>query len=243
MYLVADLGNTLIKLALFDQKELLQLNKFDLKTEYDSIQQFIETVEPKTPCIISSVISKSTELETLLSQRFRITILNTKTTLPIVNCYNSPKTLGDDRLANAVAASATYQGKNVLVVDMGTCIKYDFITKNAEYLGGAISPGIKMRFNSLYENTGRLPLLESNNETPLTGKTTQESILSGVLNGIRFEIEGAIQQYSDLYESLTIVFTGGDHQRFVKEIKYPIFARPNLTLEGLYYILKINEIK
>ena len=243
MYLVADLGNTRIKLALFNQKGLHSIKKYDLESNIESIEAYLIDLDSNTPCIVSSVLANSNQIEALLNEKFNVISLNAKTTLPIVNGYKTPETLGDDRLANAAGASALFPEKDVLVIDMGTCIKYDFISKNAEYLGGAISPGVQMRFNSLNQNTGRLPLVDPKNVVGVTGTNTEESIVSGVLNGIIFEIEGTINRYSSLYESLTIVFTGGDHQRFVKQFKYRIFARPNLTLEGLYYILKINEVK
>lgn len=243
MYLVADLGNTQLKLALFTTKGIQEVKKFDSKIDTSSIFSFLGSLDKKFPCILSSVVEKDNEIEKFLNKKFKVIYLNTKTKLPIVNVYKTPKTLGQDRLANAAAAAQEFPKQAVLSIDMGTCIKYDFITKNSEYLGGAISPGLQMRFQSLNNHTGRLPKVKEKIEASLIGENTEGSILSGVINGIRFEIEGVIEEYRKLHDPLIIVLTGGDHKRFVEELKYPIFARPNLTLEGLFYILKINENK
>lgn len=243
MYLVADLGNTQLKLALFTTKGIQEVKKFDSKIDTSSIFSFLGSLDKKFPCILSSVVEKDNEIEKFLNKKFKVIYLNTKTKLPIVNVYKTPKTLGQDRLANAAAAAQEFPKQAVLSIDMGTCIKYDFITKNSEYLGGAISPGLQMRFQSLNNHTGRLPKVKEKREASLIGENTEGSILSGVINGIRFEIEGVIEEYKKLHDPLIIVLTGGDHKRFVEELKYPIFARPNLTLEGLFYILKINENK
>ncbi|MBD79714.1 MAG: pantothenate kinase [Crocinitomicaceae bacterium] len=243
MYLVADLGNTQLKLALFDQKGMVQLKKLNRETDFDLFKEHLDSISPETPCIISSVIEEENEIEKEITNRFKTIYLNNSSNLPLKNNYRTPETLGQDRLANAVACHTHHPNQNVLSIDMGTCIKYDFVNATGEYLGGAISPGLQMRLESLSTNTGRLPLLEPEGDVAVIGGNTKESILSGVMNGIRFELEGVIEEYKRQYNDLYIVLTGGDHERFVKAFKYPIFARPNLTLEGLYYILKINESK
>ena len=154
--------------------------------------------------------------------------------------YKTPKTLGVDRIALASAAIQKYPKKNVLVIDAGTCITFDFISKDKEYLGGAISPGIQMRYKALHNFTAKLPLLDSGELTSFIGFDTESSIHSGVLNGVCNELDGVINQYSKKFRDLTVVLTGGDTNFLAKQLKSVIFAHPNFVLEGLHTILNYN---
>ena len=126
------------------------------------------------------------------------------------------------------------------MIDAGTCITYDFITKQCEYLGGAISLGIQMRYKALHEFTAKLPLLEPNELQNFIGVDTNTSIHSGVINGVSNEIDGIIKQYQKKYQELTVVLTGGDTYFLSKQLKSVIFAHPNFVLEGLHTILIHN---
>ena len=155
--------------------------------------------------------------------------------------YKSTSTLGSDRLAAAVGGNFMFPNKNVLIIDAGTCIKYNFVSKNNEYLGGGISPGLRMRFKSLPAFTSRLPLIEMEEDFDnLIGTDTRESILSGVELGAIAEVDGIIERYKSIYEDLTVVFTGGDFNFFVKRLKNSIFADQFLILRGLNVILDYN---
>ena len=176
-----------------------------------------------------------------MSETAPLVILDENTPLPIKNLYETPATLGKDRLAAAVGARAIFPGKNVLSIDAGTCITYDFLTKDGEYLGGSISPGIRMRFRAMHAFTGRLPLVEPEDFTGLIGKTTAESLLSGVINGVCEEIKGLIARYNEQYEDLTAVITGGDHEYLHNKLKINIFAVPDLVLPGLNEILDCHD--
>ena len=160
--------------------------------------------------------------------------------LPIsIEEYDTPKTLGTDRIANAVAAHHYSNTEQALVIDVGTCIKFDLVLKG-KYQGGSISPGYAMRLKAMHEFTGALPQLELEDFSPTIGKSTKQAMLSGVINGIQAEISGFINYYTQQYQQLTIFLTGGDHKRFDKELKNSIFADDNLTIKGLYIILKHN---
>ena len=167
--------------------------------------------------------------------------MNTTTPLPFKNRYTTPSTLGNDRIALAAAAVCVYPLKNTLVIDAGTCITFDFINSKNEYLGGAISPGIGMRYKSLHQYTGKLPLLSKNEEFKLIGTSTKSSIHSGIINGIICEIKGVIAQYQQDFGDLTIVLTGGDTKFLSKQLKNSIFANQNFLLRGLNKILTFNN--
>ena len=242
MELIIDLGNTNQKAAVFGEGKLLELFRFphlglrEIRTvtgKYTGIDQII----------LSSVVEHSPELISYLGKMAPLLVLDEDTPLPLINQYRSKKTLGKDRIAAAVAGHLTYPGENVLVVNSGTCITYDFVNAGGEYLGGAISPGIMMRFRALHTFTGKLPLIEISEEVDLTGTDTEGSILSGVLNGALAEIEGFTGRYMEIYPRLRVILSGGDVNYFDKRLKVSTFAVPNIVIHGLQQILAFNVSK
>ena len=238
MNLIIDIGNTRIKVAVFHQYKLVE-------TEIISNDELIITLKNKQKkfslknAIISSVGKiKSKDIKTLNNFEKVIT-LDHSIKVPFINTYKTPKTLGVDRIALVSGAIHQFPKKNVLIIDAGSCITYDFVNSKKEYLGGAISPGINMRYRSLNLFTANLPKLEISKFT-LTGRNTNQSIHSGILNGILHEIDGVIAEYQDKYPNLTIVLTGGDTNFLAKKLKSSIFANPNFLLEGLNSILIHN---
>lgn len=238
MQLIIDIGNTRIKFALFQEQTLFAFDTGDVS----QLKHFIKNKIIKN-AIISSV-AKSEKIEELLTiHNIRFVNFSHKTKIPIINKYATPKTLGDDRLANVIGGSILYPNKNVLVIDCGTCLKFDFINQKSEYIGGAISLGLKMRFKALNKFTENLPVIQPKEIDFLEGNSTENSILSGIINGTIAEINGVISQYSAIYESLTIILTGGDANFFDTKIKSNIFVNSNLTLIGLNEILLYNTKK
>jgi len=236
--LVIDFGNTLAKVAVFQNDDLIHLEKTSLlSTEF--LEQIKHDFRPVS-AIISTVIEVPASIRQYLEAHFRFYELTHHTILPISNLYKSPETLGKDRLAAVVGASALFPQQDCLVIDAGTCITYDFIDKNACYYGGAISPGISLRFKALHNFTSKLPLVSYKNFESLTGATTEESILSGVLNGTTAELKCIISEYCSIYPKIKVVLTGGDFNYFDKKLKSNIFAVPNLVLIGLNVILDFN---
>jgi type III pantothenate kinase len=152
------------------------------------------------------------------------------------------ETIGIDRLCNVAAAIKNFESENCLVVDIGTCIKFDFISANNIYLGGSISPGIDVRYKSLHEQTSKLPLIASKVNTPIIGDNTKRAIHSGVINGMQYEIQGMILRYEKDFSDLKILITGGDASYFDFPQKSNIFANKNLTLEGIAEIYEINAL-
>ncbi|MBJ2173934.1 type III pantothenate kinase [Aureibaculum sp. A20] len=236
MNLVIDIGNTRAKLAVFKQDKLV----FSLISDHEDINKNIDKLQEEYSlknCILSSVTNILTDMELKKFEKF--VQLDHKTSVPFKNIYNTPMTLGVDRIALASAAVHKYPKQNVLVIDSGTCITYDFINSKIEYLGGAISPGINLRYKSLNQFTANLPLLEQASYK-LIGTDTNSSIHSGVLNGFIQEINGIIKQYNSEFSNLTVVLTGGDTNFLAKKLKSSIFANPNFLLEGLNSILIYN---
>ena len=152
---------------------------------------------------------------------------------PFENLYKTPNTVGIDRLVLASGAVLMFPNQNRLVIDAGTCITYDFINEKNQYLGGAISPGIRLRYESLHNYTAKLPLLDMKLPDELIGKSTNDSIHSGVINGVINEIDGFIDQYREQYSKFIIILTGGDTDFLAKRLKNTIFANPNFLLESL----------
>jgi type III pantothenate kinase len=238
MNLTIDSGNTSSKLVIFDQDKIRQtfyLKKLILKDIKKIFSDFL--IERS---ILSAVVKTDKNIPDFLRSNSFFISLNSSTRLPVKNRYKTPATLGSDRLASAIGANSLFPKTNVLVIDAGTCIKYDFINSKKEYLGGSISPGLNMRFLALHNFTDRLPLITPERTSKLTGATTKESILTGVETGIIHEMNGFIEAYRSRYKELNIVMSGGDAPLFVKRLKSSIFAAPNLIHVGLHEILKFN---
>jgi type III pantothenate kinase len=242
MNLILDFGNTQQKLALFDAGELLLVQAHPVWSK-EMIAQFVDAHPGITSCIFSSVIQHPEDIPEYLRQRMKFISLDEHTLVPIVNRYDTKNSLGKDRLAAAVAGAATFPGENILIIIAGTALTYDFVNEQGEYLGGAISPGMQMRFNALHTFTGKLPLLSYRESVDLMGSDTHMSILSGVINGIVAEIEGVSHRYRENHPGLKIILSGGDLNYFVKRLKISIFALPNIVIHGLQQILLFNVNK
>ena len=236
MNLVVDIGNTLVKAAVFKENKLVEVIQQRDFSEND-IEALVSKYKVRNG-IYSSV--RGVDATKMLT-KCKFLALSHTTPLPLKNLYKTPETLGKDRIAGVVAAGAEFKGDNVLVIDMGTCVTYDFINANNEYLGGSISPGFDMRFKALNTFTGQLPKVEYKNENPeLIGNSTHNSIMSGVFYGFKNELQGIINHYNSQYTNLKVVLTGGDIELFELEPKNRIFADKFLVLKGLNIILDYN---
>ena len=247
MNLTIDQGNTFTKIAVFEQDNCIKefsISDSDIKGKLNEI---FSTYKIENT-ILSSVIHTSPETIDLLTSKSKNFIqLNEHTPLPIKNLYKTPATLGKDRIAVAVGANYLKPSTNVLVIDAGTTITYEFINANGEYLGGNISPGMKMRFNSLHTFTKKLPLIEQTENLAnadrwfdLLGNDTKSAILSGVINGIIFEMDGYIDTLKEKYADINVFLTGGDTFFFENTLKNRTFAHKNLLSVGLNRILNYN---
>ncbi|MCA0932784.1 type III pantothenate kinase [Lutimonas saemankumensis] len=239
MNLVIDIGNTQIKVAVFEDTILLYKDQFPKDQIISKIISIDEQYEIKRS-IVSHVSSLDNEVWQDIEGLIKPLKLNYKTQLPFKNKYQTPNTLGVDRIALMAGAISQFPKNNVLVIDAGSCITFDFLNEDGSYEGGDISPGIHMRYKAVNHFTANLPLLEKSEHIPEIGNSTENAIHRGVLNGVIQEIEGVISQYKAIYQKLTVVLTGGDTIFLAKNIKSSIFAIPNFLLEGLNSILIHN---
>lgn len=241
MNLVIDIGNTLVKMAVFQDGKLVR-KKITLKQDFFKNLEELDRNYPDVEDVLVSSVSKTpAKWLQKLQEDYKTLVLTQELPQVFSNKYATPNTLGNDRIALASAASKLYPNENVLVIDAGTCITFDFVSSENQYLGGAISPGLSMRFKAMNTFTENLPLLEPEDVVDLIGNSTIKSMQSGVINGITAEIDGVISMYNSQFKDLTIILTGGDSQFLCKRLKNSIFANSNFLLEGLNYILEFNK--
>jgi len=241
--LVIDIGNSLNKVAIFSEKELvasffyekLTVNELSaLKTEFPGIER----------AILSSVASVQPAVYTWLKTTFSYFLeFNSRTPIPISNNYRTPETLGLDRLAAAIGARVLFPDKDLLVIDAGTAITFDLIEGKGTFAGGNISPGLRSRFRALHEFTANLPLVEEHGKIPLIGQTTEEAIKAGVILGMVLEMDGMIDLMKKKRPEIQPVLTGGDARFFETRLKNRIFVKFEITLIGLNRILEYNVEK
>ena len=240
MNLIIDIGNTRTKFSVFNRGEVLitvPVNEF--------LPEHIEVLQNEHPelkkVILSTVKDYSPELKIALQNNFEFFLeLDEKTPLPIENCYQTPETLGKDRIAAAVGGFDLYPDTNLLIIDAGTAITYDLLNEKHQYLGGNISPGIEMRYKALHHFTDKLPLVKQEKFDKLYGTTTHEAMWAGVQHGVVFEVDKAIDTFKEFYKNLKVIITGGDADFFDKKLKNSFFVNFNLIALGLNRILEYN---
>jgi len=234
-----DFGNTRLKVALFQNAKLTEV----IVIENDGVTT-IESILNKSDSqktILSSVINHNPEIETLLGEKTKFHKLNHLSKLPFTTPVGKPETIGADRLALAAAAVYFFPRQHNLVIGMGSCITYNFINADHEFLGGGISPGMEMRMRSLNQFTAKLPIVKPDGNVPLVGYDTVTNILSGVVLGMAKEIDGFIDVYKERYGNFNVHLTGGDLVYLAPHLKNQIFADPELIFKGLYAISEVNN--
>ena len=236
MNVVVDYGNTQAKVAIFDNQNLIEKHAFSSR---EDLQQFLK-LSTAGHFIISSVNADASAISEWVTSAAYKLVLTHATPLPISNQYSTPQTLGVDRIAGACGAFQLFPDQNTLVIDVGTCITYDFTDKGGNFLGGGISPGLNMRFQAMHTFTAKLPLVKPAEDSLLIGTGTESSMQSGVLYGMVGEIEGIIGRYQAKYHGVQVILCGGDAPFFENKLKASIFACPNLVLIGLNSILLHN---
>lgn len=239
MDLAIDIGNSFHKAALFSEEGDMVYYKCFKNITINNVMEFFDFFKIERS-ILSSVGKEYDEIKKYLQSNSHYFPFSYNSKLPISIEYENPQTLGLDRIANAVAAYSNFPGYNIVSIQAGSCLVFDFITKEGNYLGGSISPGIEMRFKALHEFTNRLPLLSKKEINYFIGHSTQQSIKSGVINGVIYEINGFISNYKTNYSDLKIVISGGDSDYLQNSIKNTIFVGSSFILCGLHKILKFN---
>ena len=243
MLLAIDVGNTRIKSAVFENNIILKQSVFFKNELEKKIQNILKKFPKVSHLVVASVGNLEKDDFLKLDKNLKVDFIRHENHFPFKNCYSTPKTLGIDRMVLASGATLQFKNQNRLVIDAGTCITYDFINDLDEYLGGAISPGLRLRYESLHNFTAKLPLLTLENPEKFIGNSTTESIHSGVVNGVLNEIDGFINEYKQIYPKFTIILTGGDAVFLAKRLKNTIFANSNFLLESLNHLFqyKINN--
>ncbi|MCK8494362.1 MULTISPECIES: type III pantothenate kinase [Spirosoma] len=243
MNLVIDWGNSSLKTAWFRDSLLVETGR------YESVDVFLADWDKKGEAykhpeqVLASSTSRSAEAIRTLLQAVSDTVwvLDGQTPVPVRKDYDTPTTLGTDRVAAAVGASSLFPGQDCLVFDLGTCLTADLVDRDAVFRGGLISPGLQMRFRAMHEQTARLPLVDVPTDWPdVTAKNTRQAMQSGVVNGMAFEMNGIIETYRRDRPDLVVLLCGGDAPVFESRLKQPIFAAPELVLVGLNRILRYN---
>lgn len=237
--LCLDFGNTRQKVGVFKGRDFLkEINLPD--TSLNSIEALLNEWSPEK-IILSSVINHDLAIETFMAGKTRFHRLNHTSQLPLTTPVGKPETIGADRLALVAAAVDLFPHSHNLVIGLGTCITYNFINNQHEFLGGSISPGMNMRFRAMHEQTALLPYIKAETQFPLIGYDTKTNLLSGVIWGMSKEIDGIIDEYALKYSNFNVLLTGGDMPFFVPHLKNRIFADPNLIFKGLYAISEFNN--
>ena len=241
MNLIIDIGNSFSKLILFKENEIAQKEKHSA-LEKKHLEKILKKFPEVSSAMLSSVGEKQDWInEFLVHVNIKTYVLTRHLLLPFNINYKTPNTLGVDRIALIAGAYARFNNLDVLVIDAGTCITYDFIDKNNNYIGGSIAPGLQMRLKAMHNFTASLPLIRwDGNDIELIGQTTESCMLSGTVHGIRAEVKGIIESYKMRYPNLTVIITGGDQMLFDKDLKSSIFADAYLLAKGMNFILNYN---
>ena len=234
-----DFGNTRMKVAVFaddEIKEEIFLPDYSTAT----IDGLLSRFNPEK-AILASVIEHNPALEAYLAERTKFHKLSVNTKLNFTTPVGKPETIGADRLALMAAAAHFYPKKNNLVIGLGSCITYNFLSQYHEFLGGGISPGMDMRFKSMHDYTAMLPVESATWNFPLVGYDTKTNLQSGVLNGMACEINGIVEMYEEKYSNFNVVLTGGNSSYFAGQLKKKIFADHNFLFKGLYALSELNN--
>jgi len=243
MNICIDQGNSRTKVALMEPDGRI-VKSLIYKTFSSMDVERLFSLYPLTDSIISSVVNLEPSMVNVLNRLSRKFVLfDHETPVPIRNGYETPETLGQDRLAAAVGAMAMCPKENLLIIDAGSAITYDFVSAEGEFCGGNIAPGLKMRFSVLRQMTKKLPAVEAepNELIPLFGKNTRDAIVAGVVRGISFEVKGYMRTLGERMAHYETFLTGGNAPYILSNVQVPMRLEKHLVLEGLNTILEYNK--
>ncbi|MEQ1747308.1 MAG: type III pantothenate kinase [Saprospiraceae bacterium] len=240
MNLALDIGNTRTKSGIFEGNRLVEQAVWPDWTLDELLGYGTEAGANRV--VFSSVAVHDPEMLRRMTEAFTVAMeLTNEIPLPFRNAYRTPETLGKDRLAAVAGAQALFPGRNCMVVDCGTCIKYELLLGEGVYLGGNIAPGATMRLRAMHTFTARLPEAPMAMPDDAVGNSTETALQNGALRGAVLEIEGFARAYRERTGELTILLTGGDADFFKQHLNDPeIQVWPHLTLHGLNHILTYN---
>lgn len=240
MNLTIDIGNTRMKVAVFDGDRLVVEQGFE-ESDPRHIRHMVERYRPER-IAHCTVAAENPAINAVLDD-LGLPVLHVTgcTPAPVSVGYRTPHTLGADRLAAVVGAAALQPNTDLLVIDAGTCITYDFITADGHYLGGNISPGVEMRLEALHARTARLPRIEADGDTPDVGYDTTTAIRAGVVRGIGYELQGCIRHWQKRHARLKIFLTGGDRYAFSDAVRVNLLTDSHLVARGLNRLLQYQQ--
>lgn len=233
--LVIDVGNTRMKAALYGPSGFLRRTVL-VHGDLAGLRNWAGA-EIFQSVVLGSVAAMDAGFEDALHSFGPLTVIHGSSPSPLRSAYNTPLTLGVDRLANVVGARHLFPGRAVIAIDLGSCITYDVVDGEGYYRGGIIAPGMRMRAKAMHAYSARLPVVEPRAPVPLVGRSTDESLASGVYHGVRSELRALIEDLGHEMPGAAVVLTGGDGSRFARALKSGIFADPLLTLNGLHALL------
>ncbi len=236
--LCLDFGNTRLKYAIF-QDDIFMEEVVLPDDNTETVEAILQKYQPDNS-ILSSVIKHNAAIESLLNVHTHFHKLSHLTKVNFTTPVGKPESIGADRLALVAAAVHFYPNKNNLVIGLGSCITYNFINQANQFIGGAISPGMEMRFKAMHEHTAMLPLVEKDWNFPVIAYDTKTNLQSGVIAGTTWEIDGAINYYNNRYNNFNVILTGGDACYFAGQLKNKITADNYFLFKGLYAISEIN---
>lgn len=236
-----DFGNTRLKYAIFNNAQLKEVINLE-RADVPEIEALLKKIQPQRT-ILSSVINHNEAIEKVMAENSAFHKLSQNTQLNFTTPVAKPETIGADRLALVAAAVNLFPNRHNLVIALGTCITYNYINKNNEFIGGSISPGMDMRFKSLQTFTAKLPLIKEDWNFPIVGYDTTTNILSGVMLGMAKEIDGVAEAYADKYSNLNVILTGGNTGHFLPYLKTKVIADTDLLFQGLYALSERNSEK
>ena len=234
-----DFGNTRKKVAVFNNN-ILEDTRYLADDDSETIQLLLTTYQPQKT-VLSSVIHHNPAVEAMLAAQSQFHKLSASTKINFSVPVGKPETIGADRLALTAAAVHLFPQKNNLIVALGSCITYNFVSQYHAFLGGGISPGLDMRFKAMHQHTALLPLVTAEWNFPLIGYDTNTNLQSGVINGMAAEIGGIIAKYEEKYRNFNVVLTGGNSAYFAGQLKKEIFADHNFLFKGLYALSELNN--
>jgi type III pantothenate kinase len=240
MNLIIDIGNTSTKIAVFDGDEKL-VSFSTRQVSLEKMEKICFPYEHKIDkAIVSSVRNTPEFIIDLATYGIpHVHVLSYRSKLPFKNEYETPETLGPDRIAAVAGAYFLYPGKKVLLIDAGSAVTYDYLAGKV-FKGGNISPGLSMRFRALHRFTGKLPLAATAEKFSSPGRNTIEAITAGVINGLIYEINEYIRTFEKKHADFKVILTGGDSGYLKDKIDYRVTYVPDIVIDGLNYILEYN---
>jgi type III pantothenate kinase len=253
LLLVVDIGNTTVKMGVFDGEELVRewsLTSGAARTADEAAMVLSGlcsasglALDAGTRSVVASVVPSLTGVFVEMAGKLfgrEALVLTSGTKTDIEICYRDPASVGADRIANAVAASRLHS-LPAIVVDLGTATTFDVVTADRKYLGGVIAPGLVTSAEHLFVKGAKLAPVEFRTPTAVIGRSTEESLLSGIMYGTAGQVDEIVRRIeSELGGPACVIGTGGFVDVLAPLSQTIKVVDPSLTLHGLRLIAEMN---